>query len=296
MLMLGIRCRCLAGSLWLALLLGWSADGLAWGRFGHEVVGHLAEQELSPAAREAVAGLLDGRSLAEVGAWADEVRPDRPDTAPLHYVNGPTDALRPTDEDFNLEQGNVYSAVLGYAGQLADLDRSQTERGEALKFLVHFVGDLHQPLHAGFAEDRGGNDLAVLYDGEVINLHRYWDHQILKPWEVEFDSEQFAGDLLGRYTAEQRQAWKAEDDPREWVVEARRYLFAGLYPFRRSDIAAEAGAAMPVLDETYQLVWRPVADRQLARAGARLGQALNVIFEQGESPFESSPVAMPEAP
>ena len=294
--MFGICCHRWVLAVGLAVLLVWSSDVLAWSRFGHEVLGHLAERELSPAAREAVADLLDGRRLADVGAWADEVRPDRPDTAPLHYVNGPTDALRPTDDDFNLEQGNVYSAVLGYAGQLADPDRSETERAEALKFLVHFVGDLHQPLHAGFAEDRGGNDLAVFYDGEVINLHRYWDHQILKPWEVEFDSEQFAGDLLGRFTAEQRQAWKTEDDPREWVVEARKYVFAGLYPFRRSDIAAEAGAAMPVLDETYQLVWRPVADRQLARAGARLGQALNVIFDQGESPFSPSPVPMPEAP
>ncbi len=294
--MLGIRCRCLVGSLWLALLLGWSEDGLAWSSFGHEVVGHVAEHELSPAAREAVAELLEGRTLAEVGAWADEVRPDRPDTAPLHYVNGPTDVLRPTDEDFNLEQGNVYSAVLGYAGQLADPDRSQTERMEALKFLVHFIGDLHQPLHAGFAEDRGGNDLAVFYDGEVINLHRYWDHQILEPWEVAFDSERFARDLLGQFPDQQRQVWMAEDDPREWVVEARSYLFAGLYPFLRGDIAAEAGAAMPVLDEAYQFVWRPVADRQLARAGVRLGQTLNVIFDQGESPFKPSPLPMPGAP
>ena len=278
----------------LGVLLSSSAHG--WSRFGHEVVGHLAEYELTPAARDRIADLLGEHSLADVASWADEVRPDRPETAPLHYVNGPLDRLVPHKTDFDLPRGNVYSAVLGYAGRIVDDSLPERERVEALKFFVHFVGDLHQPLHAGFAEDRGANDVPVLYRGEMINLHRYWDNEILDHAQSRFSSREFGAVLYDRFSDREREIWRGEDDPRAWVIEARRLIFNGLYPRPRSDAVAEGHDPVAVIDESYAEVWRPVAELQLARSGARLAGALNYVFDAGESPFSPPPIPFPPQP
>ncbi len=286
----------LIAALVLPLVLAASHRAEAWSSHGHRVVGHLAEFELTDTAREQVRELLgDDRSLADVGPWADRVRDDRPETAPLHYINGPTDRIEPREADFALEQGNVYSATLGYAERLADTDLPTRERREALKFLVHFIGDLHQPLHAGFAEDRGGNTIAAVYGGELTNLHRYWDHDILAPRMARFDARAHAGFLHARHDDVFAGALET-GDPQDWVVEARGYLFAGLYPMLRVDESVEEiDGPLPVLDEAYRAVWLPVAERQLARAGARLAATLNTLFEGGASPFASPPVDIPPA-
>ncbi|NDY96849.1 S1/P1 nuclease [Wenzhouxiangella limi] len=292
----------LAAVLVLALCL--PAPALAWSRFAHEATGHLAEGDLSPVARAAVLELLDGQGLAAVGSWADEVRPDRPETAPLHYVNGPVDVLVPSQADFDLPQGTVYSAVLGYAEILADTAQPRIQRVEALKFLIHFLADLHQPLHSGFAEDRGANNVPVLYQGEVINLHRYWDNQIFAAVQTDFDSREFAAVLRARHGDHERRAWAASS-PRDWVIGARKLIFGGLYPRPRRDALKEVPAAeippgveapVGVLDERYRAIWQPVAERQIARAGARLAAALNHIFESGQSPFAPPPIPFPPAP
>ncbi|MFW5816807.1 MAG: S1/P1 nuclease [Wenzhouxiangella sp.] len=292
----------LAAALVLALCL--PAPAQAWSRFAHEATGHLAEGDLAPVARAAVLELLDGQGLADVGSWADQVRPDRPETAPLHYVNGPVDVLVPSQADFGLPQGNVHSAVLGYAEILADTGRPKAQRVEALKFLVHFLADLHQPLHSGFAEDRGANDVPVRYRGEVINLHRYWDNEIFAAVQTDFDSRQFAAVLRARHGDHERRAW-ALSSPRDWVIEARQLIFAGLYPRARKDalegipsaeIPPGVEAPMGVLDDAYRAVWQPVAERQIARAGARLARALNHIFESGQSPFAPPPIPFPPVP
>ncbi|TVQ27546.1 MAG: hypothetical protein EA370_17800 [Wenzhouxiangella sp.] len=280
--------RCLALLLLLLPALAWP-----WSRYGHEVVGHLAMHELSPEARAGVIALLGDDNLARIGSWADEVRSERPETGPLHYVNGPTDALHPREEDFALAQGNVYSAILGYAPRIVDAELSVTERAEALKFLVHFMGDLHQPLHAGFAEDRGANRVPVLYRGELINLHRYWDNEILDPHRERYRASELAAILYHRHSDAERTAWASEFDVRAWVVEARAYLFNGLYPLPRRDHGGDGDEAIMVLDDSYREVWLPVAERQLARAGARLAAGLNALFEAGDSPYPEAPVTIP---
>ncbi len=280
----------------LILLLSWPLLAFPWSRYGHEVIGHLADFKLSPAARAGADELLGAETLASVGSWADVVRPEWPETAPLHFVNGPTDALFPRDSDFDLPQGTVYSAVLGYAPRIIDASLSVDERREALKFFVHFVGDLHQPLHAGFAEDRGANDVPVIYLGERINLHRYWDNEIFDHRRARYTAAGFAAILHHRYSTAERTDWAENFDVRDWVVEARRYLFAGLYPMPRRDDGGSAEEVTMVLDEAYREVWLPVAERQVARAASRLAAALNHLFEQGESPYPPAPIPFPPAP
>jgi len=298
--------RVMRCALLLMVLHGlWFPAGVfAWSRFAHETVGHLAEADLSPIARIAVADLLDGQSLAAVGSWADEVRSERPETAPLHYVNGPLDIVVPSDSDLNLPQGTVYSAVLGYSQILADTRLPRIERVEALKFLVHFLADLHQPLHSGFSEDRGANDVPVIYRGELINLHRYWDDQIFAKIQEDFASRGFAAVLRSRHGLTERRAW-AVQSPREWVIEARQLIFSGLYPRPRRGVLGEVSPeALPpgliepiaVMDQNYRTVWQPVAEVQVARAGARLAATLNAIFESGRSPFQAPRHAFPPTP
>ncbi len=270
-----------------------AAPAHAWSRFGHEVAGYLAEHELTPAARSAVAELLGEQTLADVGSWADEVRRDRPETGPLHFMNGPKDVLVPAESDFAIGQGNVYSAILGYSQLVVDESLSVSERREALKFLVHFVGDLHQPLHVGFLEDRGANDVPVVYQGEVINLHRYWDNEIFYAPRRRFDSREYAAVLMAHFGDHERTAWTGKTNPRDWVIEARRLIFNGLYPRERSDAATDEYARIPVIDDSYATVWLPVAEKQIARAGARLAWTLNQLFENGESPFADPPIEFP---
>lgn len=211
----------------------------------------------------------------------------------MHFMNGPTDVLVPAESDFAIVQGNVYSAVLGYSQRVVDQSLPRTERIEALKFLVHFLADLHQPLHVGFLEDRGANDVPVLYRGELINLHRYWDNEIFDGPGQRFDSREYAAVLMARFGDQERQQWTVLNNPRDWVVEARRLIFNGLYPRPRSDAGTAEHPSIAVIDASYAQVWRPVAEIQIARAGARLAWTLNQLFETGDSPFAAPPIAFP---
>jgi hypothetical protein len=282
-------------ALWMAAgLLLISVDASAWSRYGHEVTGHLAAAELSPEAAAMVDELLNGRSLGEVAAWADDVRPQRRATAPWHYLNAPRGVLRPSDDELNLPQGTVASAIVDHAEQLADRSLPVSQRREALKFLVHFVGDLHNPLHVAYGDDRGGNDFPVRYGGRTLSLHRYWDHDIFAPAIAALPSLDYARFLLNRFTPAERSRWSAQQDVRDWVSEGRGYLFAGLYPPLRHDL--DDGEPMAVVDETYREVWLPVAERQLARAGARIAAVLNAIAAEDRSPLVSLSTSQPTQP
>ncbi len=291
--MIRLRLAVSAGLLAVVFMLLSASPAHAWSRFGHEVAGHLAYHDLGPAARAAVADLLGDETLASVGSWADQVRRERPETAPMHFMNGPLDVLVPSESDFTVPQGNVYSAILGYSQRVVDESLPRVERVEALKFLVHFVADLHQPLHVGFQEDRGANDVPVLYRGEVINLHRYWDNEIFDGPRQRFDSREYAAVLMAGFGDHERAKWAEMSNPRDWVIEARRLVFNGIYPRPRSDAATAGHDSIPVIDGSYAEVWLPVAERQIARTGARLAWTLNQLFESGESPFADPPIPFP---
>ena len=226
----------------------------AWSRYGHEAIGHLAALHLSEEAQSAVDELLGEDTLGSVAAWADQVRPDRRDTAPYHYVNGPRDALEPRHEDLHLPQGTVYTAILMYRDQLLDPSLDRATRIEALKFFVHFVGDVHQPLHTGFADDLGGNRFSVVYRDEPFNIHRYWDLNIIEPRLDELSSKEYAAYLDNTFSSAEKALWITQTDPKPWVTEARRYLFAGLYPVPQTytfDSGRERSELIPVMDDAY---------------------------------------------
>jgi hypothetical protein len=250
---------------------------LAWGPFGHRVAGLLAEHALCPEARTEVASLGAGESLAELGVWADTIR-DQPEwrrSGPWHYMNiadlpsgaGPADARAAIDAFRHPPEGDVLEALARFERTLSDRGRPRAERADALRFVVHFVVDLHQPLHVGRASDRGGNEIDVQVDDKVVSLHRFWDTDVLALRHL--GAERYAQRLEAPLAA--TPAARAHDPPAAWAAESL-LLRPAVYGF------APAARGAVRLDDGYLRSAQNIADQQLVLAAARLAATLNGTF------------------
>lgn len=155
------------------------APAFAWGPDGHVIVANIAQGRLTPAAQAKVSAMLGGASLASVSNWADEIRPERRETSRWHFINfaeGATHYVPSRDCVFIEGQGDRIIAAIDRV--LADLKRSDTSRIDALKFLAHFVGDLHQPFHA-IATERRESGIRVSFFDKRTNLHAVWDSGLI---------------------------------------------------------------------------------------------------------------------
>ena len=150
-------------------------DAHAWGVTAHRAVAAIADQHLTTAARRQIDELLavePGATLESISTWADEVR--SPSTSKWHYVNFPRDSCT-YDPDRDCPDGQCIVVALERQAAILRSDASSERRLKALKYVVHFVADVHQPLHAGFGDDRGGNRYQVQAYGRGTNLHALWD-------------------------------------------------------------------------------------------------------------------------
>ena len=164
----------------------------AWGPSGHEIVGRIAEQHLTPATAQLIHELLNaGNTNTEihisdsgVANWPDFIRSDRPETAPWHFVDIPFEAVQYDPErDCRQHGGCIIEAIGRFRSVLADRQTNGAARVEALKFLVHFVADIHMPLHCAERHgDRGGNLVWVLWpgDAQAMKLHAVWDTKFVE--------------------------------------------------------------------------------------------------------------------
>jgi hypothetical protein len=177
-----------------ALMMLVVSNALGWGREGHQIAVVIAERHLTATARERVRQILGpDTSLAAVSTWADEIRPSRPETAPWHYVDIPLNASA-IDLARDCPNGDcVITAINNFEELLRDKTSMPEAKNEALKFIVHFIADLHQPLHCADDHDRGGNDLHVTFFGEKTNLHSVWDTLLIE--RIDPDSENYANRL-----------------------------------------------------------------------------------------------------
>ncbi len=260
----------------LATLL-FPALALGWGPHGHRIIGELAQHQLTPQAAAAVADLLRGEpepTLAGVANWADDMRASDPDfarrTARWHYVN-----IHSPDCNYvparDCRDGNcVVAAIDAQLRVLGDRSLPRAERSQALKFVVHFVGDVHQPFHAGNRDDRGGNDYQVSYRGHGSNLHALWDNTILPR-----QAANPAG-YAARLAATPVAATDARVGPgsaQRWAEESCRTIDANaLYP------------PTHVVGDDYLDTHRALAEQRLRLAGARLAAELNATL--GNAPRE----------
>jgi len=249
------------------------ADALAFGGLGHRTAGLLAERVLCPAARSEVADLGDGKSLGELGLWADTIRPDPAweRAVPWHYINFPDlppgagleQARAAIDAFHHPPEGDVLTAIVHFTAILADRSRPREERSEALRFVVHFVVDVHQPVHVSRASDGGGTELDVRIGDDVRSLHGFWDTTVFNRRGV--PPEQFAQDLEASFDAVPTA--RAHDPPAQWAAESL-VLRPTVYSF------APAEGPVP-LDDAYRQMAQRIAEQRLVLAAARLAATLN---------------------
>ena len=274
--------------------IGWPCAGLAWGDEGHEVIGYVAQRFLVPAAREKVAALLAAdtdplvaHNIAAASTWADKYRDldrdgARERTRRWHFVDI---ELAEPDIDWAcfghpaLPRGTLASngpaldcvvdKIDEFAAELAAPDTDPTERIVALKFLLHFVGDLHQPLHASDDHDSGGNAKHVSASGlKPGTLHHYWDTDfvdLLGP-----DPEHVAMVLVGRISDADVRTW-SRGSTEEWAMESFKVAKNDAYGQLPSP---NYGKTYRVTQEYVAMATRDVAT-QLSKAGVRLAWLLN---------------------
>ena len=294
----------------------------AWGCEGHQIVALIAMKHLQPQVASQVNAILAASPVAatlrhfcrtsglppmvEVASWADDVRADQPDTGSLHYINIPLNATREKSEMSEFcKQGCIVDAINKYTQQLKTSSDAKT-RADALRFLIHFLGDIHQPLHDETNGDEGGNCVPVEFEGEeprvtnpqreeyFPNLHSVWDTGIPQSMLASHDMpvEEFAEFLDSRFRPRFQRwnsgqaadwAWEGHD----LAVGAYRALPANLprdlNPQATScsdnnHIAKRLADLHMVLGERYDNVSHPIAEEQLTKAGIRLAALLNAVL------------------
>jgi hypothetical protein len=237
------------------------ATALAWGSDGHRLIAQLALQHLSPVARAEVNHLLtleDGASLASLSVWADEHR--SPATAAWHYVNLPKGECHYV-ESRDCPDGKCVVAAIERQVERLRTAESQEQRLLALKYVVHLVADVHQPLHAGRATDKGGNKFQVHAFGHGTNLHALWDSELI---EARFGGPTVLMMSL-RSAREPRRTMKPED----WAEESCSIVESeGFYPATRAvggwyALRWDSTLRQRLSDAAYRLAW--VLDAALVR-------------------------------
>jgi len=274
----------------LAILIAlYSAIELsAWGAQGHRLVGLIAAERLTPIAKQNVAWLLDGQTLADVSSWADTLTSDQVQTSYWHYLNIPPDAHgyerdRDCPKQPGVEAGSrsdrwrdcVVDRIAYWEERLGDQKLDRADRATALKFIVHFIGDLHQPFHA-LGVGRGGNDVKVRVFDQAncgndparpspCNLHSVWDSRLI--------ARRALRDEDGPYLAELRRMINTRGlgslpvgTPAQWAEQSFR-------------LAKEALVAPDTnIDDGYYHRHITVIDERLSLGGVRLAAELNRIL------------------
>lgn len=260
----------------------------AWGPEGHAIVADIAQAHLSPRAAATVEALLklEGHDrLDQVSSWADGNRKQRPHTGGWHYVDIPLQASAYVAAR-DCHQGDcVVDRITTFTHVLADPNQLPEARLEALKWVVHFVGDIHQPMHAEDNDDKGGNTVQLQFFGKGTNLHAVWDGGVLRHAldltpgpNYTFDHAVVQADaetLDARISAAQRATWAPADllphlqgQVIGWADES--HLLAQQVAYAHLD-----GRNRPGWSQRYQDVAWPVVQTRLEQAGVRLAAVLN---------------------
>jgi nuclease S1 len=274
--MISLTTRRFAFTFVIALLTAFhvATPAWAWGRLGHRVISRLAEKRLTPAAKAAIAALLEpGESLADASLWADENRGRLPKTAPWHYVDVPLDQPR-YDARFSGDtsaKGCVVDKINEFKLVVKDKSKSVDDRRFALHFLIHCVEDLHMPCHVGDNHDKGGNQTQVRFFDRGTNMHRLWDSDMIARVG---DTEDFwIADLAALDTKEARaEAMKGtvEDWATESILAARQ-----AYQVPETGMRLKSGQK---LGEAYLQANLPVVRKRLYQGSVRLALVLNEAF------------------
>ena len=235
-----------------------------WGKTGHRVTGAIADKYISKKARKAIHKLLDGQSLALVSTYADDIKSDSKYRAfgPWHYVNVPFDETYDTYP--KSERGDLIVGIEKCISVIKDEQASREDKAFYLRLLVHFIGDLHQPLHTGIGEDKGGNDFQVQWFNEGTNLHSVWDSKMINSYDMAYTELAINARELSKVQIAEIQAGTVRD----WMEDSRN-LVKDIYK------NTEKGEK---LGYRYMYDYFDILRGQLQKGGLRLAVLLNDLF------------------
>ena len=237
---------------------------MVWSKTGHRVTGEVASAHLSRKAKKAITRLLDGQSLAKVSTFGDDIKSDRSYSkySAWHYVNfEPSEKYGDTKPS---EYGDIVMGIEKCISVLKDKNSSKEDKAFFLKMLVHFMGDLHQPMHVGKAEDKGGNDIQLQWFGQGTNLHRVWDSNMIDDYGMSFSELAYSLPELTKQEEKEIQAGTLL----EWVEETHQL---GNKVYDSVTVGEKLGYR-------YSYDHWSTVEEQLQKGGLRLAKVLNDIF------------------
>ena len=258
------------------------SPAVARGKTGHRVVAAIADTQLGGLARAHVEEILGyGESLDEAANWPDEMRSApgdfwRKTATPWHYVT-----LNGIIYDHAPPEGDALQALDHFSAVLRDPNASREDKQTALRFVVHLVGDLHQPLHVGKCCDKGGNDVQVTWFGKPTNLHAVWDSMLVDDEQLSFT--ELAAKLERHITNDDVIKWW-DSNPRDWISESaeiRDTLYPPpVKPKKHGFSLRKRKPQLPALSYDYVYKFHPVMEQRLSQGGIRLAAYLNALFAE----------------
>ncbi|MGB5553408.1 MAG: S1/P1 nuclease [Flavobacteriaceae bacterium] len=235
-----------------------------WSKTGHRVIGEVAQEHLSAKAKRAIKKLLKGKSLATVSNFGDEIKADSiyKKFSSWHYVNIPHG--KKYTEITPFKYGDLVTGIQECIRIIKDVSSAEAEKVFYLKMLVHLIGDLHQPMHVGRLEDKGGNDIQLQWFNDGTNLHQVWDAKMIDDYGMSFTELRAS---LPQISNNQKKAMQ-EGSLLDWVEES--HLLA--------DEVYESVEVGEKLYYRYGYVWWATVEVQLQKGGLRLAKVLNELF------------------
>lgn len=251
----------------LTLLSAAAISAFGWGQKGHDTTCYIAEQNLTPTTLAAVTDLLDGKSIVYYANWMDNAShtPEYAYTKTWHYKNIDADKTFETAPD--IPEGNIVQALNEQIALLQNPAASRDERALALKMVIHFMGDIHQPMHMGHASDRGGNQWPVKFFGRDNNIHSVWDSSL--PESAHKWSYTEWQNQIDRVSPEEMISITKDGTPDSWGKETAE-ICRRVYDSTPRDTK---------ISYDYIAEWTPVVEQQFLKGGLRLADVLNSIYD-----------------
>lgn len=231
----------------------------AWGKTGHRIVGGIADLELNDKARKIVSEVLEGQNLAMVSNEPDFLRSDKAYQKynAYHYIN---EHLVGKSVEIRKKDIHALNGISEFMTILKSDKKSKSEKRFALAFLVHLVGDIHQPLHVGYKKDKGGNKVIVDWFDSKTNLHAIWDEKLINMQELSYSEY-----ILSLYKTPSLKNLKVElKTPKDWALESKEYV-SKVYEYK----------VAPYWEYKYNFNHIKKLNERLFVAGKRLAGMLN---------------------
>ena len=272
----------------LLVLSCYASNAFSWGGMGHQTIGEIAERNLSHEARQGVMAILGPEQLALSAIWADSVRDDSDFESfkPFHFISMP---LAP----------NTLSSlnVLNFFPQLIQAPEvNRNVKMTALKYLIHVVGDVHQPFHVGKTSDMGGNFCKVQWSpNQIFNLHETWDGKIIdydisilkkgsSPLKF-YSFVHYANDIVKKHPLNDGEIKNIKSAPIEnWISESISYQTMAYPSEKIEEYCSKNSTKLPLITDEYKKQAAELSELRILQAGLRLAELLNQIFKNGVNP------------